>query len=208
MLNKKKVAIVALIILILIVGIVLIVMAVNGKTKVSKLYDGLNQSECYSFDMKDNENGYEIIFSKKGDKSCIDSLSGDEKTSTIVKDGVAYALMHSQKEYVVYDQDLIDSNTIVGLFEEIKDSKCTTGKEKINNKSYKYEEYDGFAGFMTFADINTEEQNVKTRFYFDKNNLAYIKTIANGEEDLLEIHLSYEVEDEIFEIPTDYAEAN
>ena len=55
-----------------------------------------------------------------------------------------------------------------------------------------------------------------TRFYFDKNELVYLKTIYDvineetGErtqaEELQTVKVEYEVEDSIFEIPADYAE--
>lgn len=207
MLNKKKVAIVIAIVVIIALIIVVIVMQANKKSKVALLYDKLTKSESYSFDMKDNEN-YEIIVSKKGDKTCIDNNGGDEKTSTIVKDGTTYLILHSQKEYYTYDSDIAEENIITDMFEEIVDAKCEKGKDKINGKTYKYEEYAGFAGFMFSTGLDVDEENVKTRFYFDGDNLVYIKTILAEEEELLEVEISYDVADELFEIPSDYAETD
>ena len=55
--------------------------------------------------------------------------------------------------------------------------------------------------------LSLDEQVIKTRFYFDKdNNLVYVKTIYDGNEELLKISLSNNVEDSLFEIPSNYAE--
>ena len=81
------------------------------------------------------------------------------------------------------------------------------GTEKVYGKKCTYEEYNGSTIFILSNDITLDEENIKTRFYFDKNNnLAYIKTIYGEEEEILEVQLSYDVEDSIFEIPSNYAE--
>ena len=61
-----------------------------------------------------------------------------------------------------------------------------------------------------------DNSSVKTRFYFDKNELVYLKTIYDvineetgertQEEELQTVKVEYEVEESIFEIPADYAE--
>ena len=58
------------------------------------------------------------------------------------------------------------------------------------------------------AEINYEEESViKTRFYFDHNKIAYIKTVIDdSEEEILKVNFSDEVNESLFEIPDDYAE--
>ena len=52
-----------------------------------------------------------------------------------------------------------------------------------------------------------ENEEIKTRFYFDKDdNLVYIQTIKGVTQELLKIRLEKEVDDSIFEIPSNYAE--
>ena len=54
------------------------------------------------------------------------------------------------------------------------------------------------------------EENVKTRFYYDGENLVYIKNMIDqdGEklEELIQAECNYEVNEKLFEIPEDYAE--
>ena len=61
--------------------------------------------------------------------------------------------------------------------------------------------------FMITNTLELNEADIKTRFYFDKNgDLTYIKTIYGEEEELLKVSLEKNVDDSIFEIPSDYAE--
>ena len=72
---------------------------------------------------------------------------------------------------------------------------------------YYYEEYSGSTMFMVSSSLEVDEADIKTRFYFDKNdNLVYIKTIYGGKQELLKINLQKEAEDKLFEIPSHYAE--
>lgn len=206
MLNKKKVAIVvAIIVVIILIGII-IGMQANKSSKISQLYNDLMEGQSYSFNMKNNSN-YEITVSKKDGKTCIDN-EGEEKTTTLVKDGTTYLILHSSQEYYTYNSDIAEENIITDMLKELVEAKSINGKEKINGKTYKYEEYEGFAGFMTSTSKEIDESTVKTRFYFDGNDLKYIKTILDTEEELLEVQISYDVPDELFEIPSDYAQAN
>ena len=56
----------------------------------------------------------------------------------------------------------------------------------------------------------SESSIIKTRFYFDGNDIAYIKNIVQDEEstqeELLKVTLKYSVDESLFEIPEDYAE--
>ena len=56
--------------------------------------------------------------------------------------------------------------------------------------------------------LNDDESQVKTRFYFDKdNNLVYIKTIfSQMEEETLKIEISSDIDKSLFEIPSEYME--
>ncbi len=56
-------------------------------------------------------------------------------------------------------------------------------------------------------DISTEEeQKAKTRFYFNKDQLVYIKTIIGNEQEILKVEMSDKVDDKLFEIPSEYKE--
>ena len=207
MLNKKKVVItVAIIIAIIVAIVVFFVTSDGGGSKVEKLYSKLSESTEYLFEMKDTSN-YQITIAKKNGQTCIDMDSNNEKVTTLVKDNVTYVISHSQKEYRVYNADVAGETVVTDMLGNLKNTEFTTGNEQVNGKNYKFEEYAGFSGFMTSTNIELEESKAKTRFYFEGNNLVYIKTIPdNGEEELLEVKISYSVPDELFEIPSDYAE--
>ena len=83
----------------------------------------------------------------------------------------------------------------------------TNGTEKVRGKKYDYEEYDGSSMFLLSNSLNLDENDVKTRFYFDKKgNLVYIKTIYGDQHELLKVSLNKSVDSSVFDIPSDYAE--
>ena len=208
MLNRKKVAAVVTIFIIIITIITLAIIAGNNKgTKVAKLYKKIAKSDEYSFEMKDTSN-YEIIIAVKNGQISIDMNNDGERVTTLVKENTEYLISHSQREYYAYDGEETDETIVTEMLKDLEKAD-DTGKEKVNGKTYKYEEYKGFEGFMTSAGLGNEEENVSTRFYFDGNDLVYIKTVVEGQEDeLLEIKVSYSVPDELFEIPSDYTETS
>ena len=207
MLNKKKVILAVAIIVIIIILITAFFVVTNGEShKVAKTYKKLSESNEYLFEMKDT-GGYDITIAKKDGKTCIDMNSDNERVTTLVKDDESYVISHSQKEYRVYNADVAGETVVTDMLGNLKESEYSTGSEKINGKNYNYEEYTGFAGFLTSTNMELDESTTKTRFYFEGNNLVYIKTIPeNSEQELLEIKISYSVPDELFEIPSDYAE--
>ena len=203
MLNKKKVAAV-IAIFIIIIGLFITIVGGKG-TKVSKLYNKLNKKDAFMFEMKD-ENGSEITVAKKNNQTAIDMNNNGERVTTLVKNGEEFLISHAQKEYYAYNGSLEEETTVTDMLKELTKTD-KKGKEKINDATYSFEEYEGFDGFMTSTNIDIENENVKTRFYFKGNELKYIKTIVeNQEEELLEINISYQVPDEMFEIPSDYSE--
>mgnify|MGYP001057782825 FL=1 len=61
--------------------------------------------------------------------------------------------------------------------------------------------------FLLSNSLNLDENDVKTRFYFDsKDNLVYIKTIYGDKHELLKVSLTNDIDSSVFEIPADYAE--
>ena len=58
---------------------------------------------------------------------------------------------------------------------------------------------------MDTSDLE-EDQEVKTRFYFDGDKLVYIKKIIGDKQELLKVDISDNVDNNLFEIPSDYKE--
>lgn len=208
--NKKTILIISVCIIAVILicgGIYFIVNKnQNKESRISQLYTKLENSEKYSFIMNQSD-GYKINMAKKGNITSIDMNSEDMHTTTLVKEGKAYFINHDEKIYSAYEDATANENILFEELSRVKSMEKIEGKEKINGKEYKYEEYTGYSGFMYSSNIDVEEESIKTKFYFDKNDLKYIKTIiADGEEELIEVSISYAPEDSLFEVPSDYEE--
>ena len=213
--NKKIFLIVVILVIIgIIFGIGKLLWQKDDKTqKLAKIYEDLNSDQTYLFEMEQNSNNKKIM-AKKGDKTIIDQYSKDSETkteshtTTLITDSITYLILHDRKEYYVYEQENnVEQHILIDGIKEVIDKDFTTGEEKVKGKKYNYEEYNGSTMFMLTNIFNVNEEDIRTRFYFDKNNdLTYIKTIYGEEQELLKIKLEKDVDDSIFEIPSDYAE--
>mgnify|MGYP004484425925 CR=1 FL=1 len=214
---KKNKRIFFIIIILVIIGIIFGISKIinnkaNNEQKLAKIYDDLNSSQSYYFQMEQNSNN-KIIMAQKGDKTIIDQYSKEGEattqshTTTLIKDNNTYLILHDRKEYYVYEENNVDQTILTDGIKEIMNKEFTRGNEKVRGKKYDYEEYNGSSMFMVSNTLNINENEVKTKFYFDKDdNLVYIKTIDGDDNELIKISLSKDVDDSIFEIPSDYAE--
>ena len=216
--KKKKIAIISvitiLILLIIIGGIVWYFIANNktnsdsnnqGKSEINKLYETLKTTSIFSFELiLDDEN--HKYYAKSNNMACIETTSNDEETKYIVKNGNTYFLVDDTKTYYTYCNNQANLNMVTKGLERFKDLDYQIGKEKINNKNYYYEEYAEVSDFA-MGDFTEDSEDVKTRFYFDDDELVYIKTIEEDKEELLEVNISYNVNQNSFQIPSDYKNA-
>lgn len=172
-------------------------------SQIEKLYDTLVEKEAYSVTTTlDNENT--IYYAKKDNKAYNEAIRSGRKTKFIVKDGNSYLVVDDQQAYYTYQNNETDLNKIVEKLEEVKEENYAKGKEKIEGKKYDYEEYENINNFL-IKDVNsTDKQKSKTRFYFEKDRLVYIKTMVGDYEETVKVDISYEADDKLFEIPSDY----
>lgn len=208
--KKKKIKKVILAILVFVITVIIISKITGSKNNQTKyltqLYSKLNTSQTYLFEMESDENN-KTIMAKKGDKTIIDNYSENSHSTTIVKDDNTYLVLHDREEYYIYEQNNVEQSILTDGLAEIKDKPFTTGTEKVKGKRYSYEEYNGSTMFMSTSNTDISEDEIKTRFYFDnEGNLKYIKTLKGSYQELLKINIISEVEDSIFEIPSNYAE--
>lgn len=215
--NKK---ILAIIIPIAILAIsIIIAVIINNQPKTSKLsniYEKMIENQTYTFTRYDIEEKNKIITSRKKDKTLIDMYNSGEHLSTLILEGDTYLIFHENEEYFVYANNNKDEEILTNELAEITKLEYTTGKEKIYGKTYKYEEYQGVSNFLIYSENNIDINTIKTRFYFKGKELAYLKTIyetvneETGErkqvEELQNIKIEYEVQDNVFNIPENYAE--
>ena len=107
----------------------------------------------------------------------------------------------------MYEGNTIEQDILTEGLSEVALKEFTTGIEKVKGQKYYYEEFKGATMFVMASTLDGNEEEVKTRFYFDNdNNLVYIQTINGSYQELLKINLQKEVDDSIFEIPSHYAE--
>lgn len=212
--KKKRILVVVSIILVLaiIVGVVCFLgfrrttenITLDGATsKVSKLCSELKEKQEYSFRTTLDEQN-EVYYAKKGGVAYVDTIYRGKESKFIIKNGNSYLLLEDEKTYYTYQNNETDLEKINVQLEETKEKQYTEGKEKIENKEYKYEEYEGVTGFLIKDVTLTENQTAKTRFYFNGNKLIYIKTITEDYQEILKVDISYNIDDKLFEIPTDY----
>ena len=170
----------------------------NGK---SKTYNAL--SKAFSGDnyivSLDEEGVSTVIIAVKGENMYMNVKETDSNISIVYKDGSTYIISHDDEMYMVSegkDEEMDENMSILSKEDlaEIENAEYKTGKEEINGTEYYYEEY------KIDGEADTE------RYYFDGDNLVYIKTIdEDGEEEILKVlELSSEVDDSIFEIPSNY----
>ena len=181
------------------------------KDRTKNMYEKICKAKQYTFTMEEsNSLEHKFIISKQEESRCLDLTSETEHITTLVRDGYAYFIMHEQEEYYVYgneELDEIEANILEDDLKYIQNSNYLTGKEKIYGKTYYYEEYENMDSFLMLNIYIDEDTNVKTRFYFEGDNIAYIKTIVDEDnEELLKIDLQYLANKELFEIPGNYAE--
>ena len=214
---KKNKRISLIVIILVIIGIIFFVSKIVGNKnskvqELAKVYNKLNSSQAYQFKWEQNDNNKTIII-KDGDKTLIDQYSKDEDsatqnhTKTLIKENSTYLILPDRKEYYIYEGNNVDQTFLIDGIKEITGKEYTKGTEKVKGKKYKYEEYSGSTMFLLSNSLNLDENDVKTRFYFDsKDNLVYIKTIYGDKHELLKVGLTNDIDSSVFEIPADYAE--
>ena len=176
--------------------------------KMKTILEKLTTSSDYIFTEEKNETE-KTIMAKKGDKTLIDQYFEGVHRTTIVENDSTCFILHDREEYYIYNNNNIEQKILEDGIKELLEKEYITGDEKIFGKKYAYEEYSGSSVFLLNSIRDVEEENIKTRLYFDKNDdLKYIKTIFGEDEELLNIDIKYEVDDSIFEIPSNYAEGN
>lgn len=209
--KKKRKIIIAVIALLVIIGIVVGILSIFGKdknydtSKLSDIYENLLSSQAYTFTIKQNDEN-KTVYGKNGNKTAIDQYLDNTHSTTIVEDGNTYYILHDRSEYYVYQNNNVEQSILTDGIQELLNKSFTIGEEKVNGKNYTYEEFDGSSIFKLNA-IPLNQEGIKTRLYYNKKSeLVYIKTTYEDNEELLDVEVSTEVNDSLFEIPADYAE--
>lgn len=196
--------------MLIIVVIAIIILISKGSSKdeqkLLKIYNNLTSTQTYLFEIQENDDS-KTIMAKKDGKTIIDQYTKDNHSTTLIKDDTTYFILHDRQEYYVYNQNNVEQNYLVDGLGEVIKKEYITEMEKIRGQKYYYEEYPGSTMFMMSSDLELDEANIKTRFYFDKDDkLIYVKTLYGNKQELLKIDLKEDVDDSIFVVPENYAE--
>ena len=211
--KKHKLFITSICIIVAIIIVILIVYIVTknqeenaNKNRLANMYERMMQDETYSITFQLNDNNKYTV-SRKGDVANIDTYNDGKHTTNIIKDGDTYLLMYNTKRYYTYQNNVTGLGELPNQLNEIIQSQePEKGQEKIDGSNYRYEEYKGVSDFLMNTDEGISEENTNTRFYFDGDDLEYIKTIMEDKSELIRVDVSYDVDDNIFEIPSDFQE--
>lgn len=180
----------------------------GNEGRLKKLYEKIVSIDQYSFEIAENDTK-KTIMAKRGEQTSIDQTSENEgHLTSLIKDGNTYLVFHDKQEYYVYKGNSVEQNILGdGLKEVVDKGNYTTGVEKVNGIRYTFEEYSGTTIFTSLNALNIVEDNVKTKFYFNKNDeLVYMRTTYEDTEELLKIKFTESTDDALFEIPSEYAE--
>lgn len=216
--NKKRkiilISVISIVILLVIIGLVYYLVASNtneengGQKKtseVSKLYETLKTKDVFSFELTLDDNN-KMYYAKSGNTAYIDTVHDGTESKYIIRDGNSYLIVDNTRKYYTYNNNSANLNKVIAQLEDINGVEYQEGKEKIDGKNYNYEEYSGETNFA-MGDFGENTEDIKTRFYFDGDNLVYIKTISGEKQELLSVNISYDVDQNLFQIPLEYKQA-
>lgn len=172
---------------------------------INELYESLKQEQSYSINLTLDANN-KSFYAKQSNSAYLDDIVDDVETEMLIQNGNTYLIKDEDKVYYVYNNNETNLNKIEDMLEEVKDLEYEIGKEKINDKNYSYIEFNQLTDFAIMNTSNIKSDTKKTRFYFDGKDLKYIKTIAGNKEELLKVTISKDVDNKLFQIPSDYEE--
>lgn len=166
---------------------------------LSEVFSGGNYIISLEGELDDEEGIETITMAKKGENLYTNITSASQNVSIIYKDNVTYMILEAQKMYMTSegkDESVFGEDTMIiseENLQQIYERDFQTGKESIDGTEYDYEEYK--------LDDGTTE-----KYYFTGNDIKYIKVIyEDGTEETMGVKaLSSEVDDSIFEVPSDY----
>ena len=169
----------------------------DGDSKTYLFFKDFNPNSYYVefFDRNTHKNdGTKIIMARDLDKYYYE-INGSSKMINIWKDGYVYTLDVQMKNYNVMQGPVTDYayGVLPNDMKSLRVSGYETGQEKIYGKRYVYEKY--------------KHDNEETIYYFDGDNLVYIRYKGIERSVFFKFNLKKDkVDSSLFEIPSDYIE--
>ncbi len=207
--KNKKISIILFVAIIIIFIIIGSVIFINKNNKNKNLYNGQNNNENISETYKNISESKQISFTKTIDENnkIFIAIKDNYGYKEIVKNGDTYYLDDENKMYYKYQSNTTILTEIKEQFEDFYSKQISKGKDKIEGKTYNYEEATKCQSFLFNQDLAVDNlENATTRLYYSGDELKYIKTIINDKEEIMKIDISYNVNDTYFDIPNDYVD--
>jgi len=165
-----------------------------SSTKTLSYFNDYLSGGEYTMEMKTTAEGMTVTMKSafKGDMMYSESDMDGMKSVMVMKDGYQYIIDGASK--MVIKLQITDNAALTEMFaEEAADyeTAVATGTTDYNGKSYDYEEF------------TVEGETVQ--YFFDGDELKFIKATVEGEESIVEIiSLEKGADSKLFEIPEDY----
>ena len=213
--KKKKIiliSVIAVVIILITIGVIWYLVANNksessnspiGASGINELYETLQAKDVFSFELTTLDGNNKMYYAKSGNSAYTDTIYNGTESKYVIKDGNSYLLKADTKTYYTYNNNSANLNKVVAQLETLKDLEYQKGEEKVDGKNYNYVEYSGATNFA-MEDFSKDSEDVKTRFYFDGDKLVYIKTLEGEKQELLKVEISYDVDQSLFQIPSNY----
>ena len=214
--KKKKIITISVIaiVIVLVIGTIAVIVLNQANKKedkkviIGELYNQIQENDKYTIETTLDDNN-KMYYAKSGNMAYLYSITNGDELKLLVRDGNTYLIKDDEQIYYTYQNNETELSRIAGELEELKNNEPVKGKEKLDNKTYNDDEYNTLTDFaiQDLADENSQdEQNVKTRFYYKNDKLVYIKTIVGNKQELLKVDMSYDANNELFNIPSNYKE--
>lgn len=203
--SKKRIIIVSIIIslILIITGTVILIYSNDEQqvieeksiqenydtSKLISIKEKLQNGENYTVSLTLNDENKKTI-TRNGEQAKIEVVDEGEKTTYVVKENTTYMVLDNNKTYEYKNQSsmLYEFENQIG---DITLLKFATGTEEINGKKYTYEEFEQSSIFLINFKGTIDRSKTKTRVYFDKDELKYVKTYVGDVEQLLKVEISY-----------------
>ena len=152
--KKRKIVIISVIAIVIILAIATItVIVLNQKNNeesqtniVNEVYNKLQQNDKYIIETTlDNNN--KMYYAKDGNMAYLSTTTDGDELKLLIKDGNTYLIKDDEKTYYTYKNNETELSKISTQLEELENQEFKKGKEKIEDKTYKYNEYYGLTDF-------------------------------------------------------------
>lgn len=177
----------------------------NGESRLIAIRDKMLETKNYYVSLTLNEDNKKVVI--KNDKQAkVITLDEGEKNTYIIKDNNTYVLSDNSKTVSEYKNSIALLNDFTNRIDKVLAKKYAIGKENIEGKEYRYEEFEQTSAFIINYKRNIDESTTKTRIYFEGNNIKYIKTYVGEIEQLLKVEMNFDDQsNNDFSIPEEYS---